>query len=107
MAPTSTPSGMFFQRVLLLMMKFEFIVIINFCFVYLQVAPTLTWKRKLSDGSDATDIKEVKLSPVAHRPPERQEKRVVLGAGGLSRLKVHGNFETQLLEIEEDVEYEG
>ena len=73
----------------------------------LQVAPTLTGKRKLSDGSDASDIKEVKLSPVAHRPPERQEERVVLGAGGLSRLKVHGNFEKQVLVIEEDVEYEG
>ena len=65
--------------------------------------PTLTKKRKLSTGSDTSNIKEVKLSPVA---PQCKDDRVVLGAGGLSRLKVHGNFEKQVLEIEEDLEYD-
>jgi hypothetical protein len=68
-------------------------------------------KRKASDLSESSGPKiggklVVKLSPVAHRPPNRPNERVVLGQAGLKKFKVHANFAEHVLEIEEEDEFE-
>mmetsp|Transcript_23951 Transcript_23951/g.28971 ORF Transcript_23951/g.28971 Transcript_23951/m.28971 type:complete len:332 (-) Transcript_23951:285-1280(-) len=48
------------------------------------------------------NIKEIKLSPVQHRPAGRPDEQAVLGIEGMKKLGLHLNSEEQQLEIEEE-----
>jgi hypothetical protein len=69
------------------------------------------FKRKALDLSESSGSKiygklVVKLSPVVHCPPNRPNERVVLGQAGLKKFKIHANFAEQVLEVEEEDEFE-